>query len=358
MPRPKFTVRTVKSREDRKRPSVFIRLKTDEYFKGYALFEPDPELEDNPGYHEYYHHWDEQARTYVPCVGDKCVFCAANLNPSTVAMSLWYFPENDEKDQLKVFTMNFGTIQDADDISEEEEGLLGKHFRLKRLSDGGDYRIRPTTEKKLTKAQIAKALKEAPDLKEIVDRTAGIQMERLAAVEALEDVDVDDDEDDDEEEETQTRTRTRGGTKKSQVVEEEDEDEEDEEEEDEEEEEIEDEDESEEEDEDEDESEDEEEEDEEDEEEEADKIEGVTFSVVKFQEKDEVFTLENDDFGKIEVWLGEGLDAPDDVEKGSSVVITAEKDDEDDWVAKELSMKKKRTRSTGTRTRTRTKTTK
>ena len=53
-------VRSVRTKEDRKRPSVFMRLKTDEAFKGVALFEPDPELEDNPGYYEYYDHWDQQ----------------------------------------------------------------------------------------------------------------------------------------------------------------------------------------------------------------------------------------------------------------------------------------------------------
>src|SRR5262245_59862046 len=102
-----FHVRKVTSKEDRRRPSVFMRLKTDEAFKGIALFEPDPELKDNPGYLEYYDHWDQQGQQYVPCAGEDCPFCAANQNPSTRALTVWYFPEApDEKDKIKVFTMN------------------------------------------------------------------------------------------------------------------------------------------------------------------------------------------------------------------------------------------------------------
>src|SRR4051794_17231071 len=81
-----FTIRTVKTKEDRKRPSVFLRLKTDEAFKAVALFEPDPEAKNNPGYFEYYDHYDNQGNQYVPCAGEKCAFCAANDNPSTRAL--------------------------------------------------------------------------------------------------------------------------------------------------------------------------------------------------------------------------------------------------------------------------------
>jgi hypothetical protein len=336
----KFAVRAVRNKEDRKRPSVFLRLKTDEYFKGYALFEPDPELEDNPGYYEYYDHWDAQATQYVPCVGEKCVFCRANDNPSTRALTLWFFPDQDKKDQLKVFTMNFSTVNDITDISEEEEGVLGKHFRVKRLSDKGEYRLRPTSEKKLTQKAIKGAFKEAPELEEIVQRQAKIQMERLAALDALEEDDVDDEDedDDDDEEETQSKsTKTKGGKKA--VEEDDDEDEEDDEDEDEDEDEDDDEDEDEnDEDDDEDEDEDEDDEDE-DEDEEAEELTKAEFEVVKFQEKDEVFTLKNDD-GKVEAWLGQDVEAPEGVKKGSKVVITAEKDDEGDWVITAISAKK------------------
>src|SRR4029077_14859947 len=98
-------VRSVRTKEDRMRPSVFLRLKTDEQFRGHALFEPDPELEDNPGFYEYFTHWDQQGTRYVPCAGDQCPFCLANDSPKTQASTLWYMPDNDKKDQLKVFTI-------------------------------------------------------------------------------------------------------------------------------------------------------------------------------------------------------------------------------------------------------------
>ena len=79
-------IRTVRNKEDRKRPSVYLRLKADESFRGVALFNPDPELSEkgeNPGYYEYYDHYDKQGNTYVPCAGEDCPFCAANDNPSS-----------------------------------------------------------------------------------------------------------------------------------------------------------------------------------------------------------------------------------------------------------------------------------
>lgn len=309
-----------------------MRLKTDEYFKGHALFEPDPELEDNPGYYEYYDHFDNQANQYVPCTGDKCAFCRSNDNPSTRALTLWYFPDSDKKDQLKVFTMNFSTTQDMDDISEEEEGVLGKHFRIKRLTDRGEYRIRPTSEKKLTKKEIKEALKEAPDLEELVQKQAKVQMERLSALDALEDDEDDDVTDDEDEDDDEEETSAKGGTA--------DDDEEDEDEDDEE-------------DEDEDEEDDEDEDDDEDEEDEDENTEiaDAEYKVLKFEEKDEVFTLEGDD-GEVQMWLGDGVDAPDDVKKGSKITVSAIQDDEGDWVITDVEMKKsKRGRPKGSKTK-------
>ena len=153
-------VRSVRSKEDRKRPSVFMRLKQDESFRGVALFEPDPELKANPGYFEYYDHWDNQGNTYVPCAGQDCPFCAANDNPSTRALTAWYFPEAaDVKDQIKLFTMNYGTIEDITDESEEEDGILGKKIRIKRLDDRGNYKVKVLPDKTLTKKQIDALLK-------------------------------------------------------------------------------------------------------------------------------------------------------------------------------------------------------
>src|SRR4051812_16745211 len=157
--KPEFAIRRVGTKEDRKRPSVFVRLKTDESFKAIALFEPDPEVDENPGYYEYYDHYDKQGNTYVPCAGDKCPFCAANDNPATRALTVWFFPDNDVKDQIKVFTMNYSTTTDISDEAEEEDGLMGKKVRIKRMDDRGDYKVRILTDKPLTKAEMKKALK-------------------------------------------------------------------------------------------------------------------------------------------------------------------------------------------------------
>jgi len=341
-----------------------MRLKTDESFRAYALFEPDPGLEDNPGYYEYYDHWDAQGNQYVPCAGERCPFCTANLNPSTRALTAWYFPEaGDVKDQIKLFTMNFGTINDTSDESEEEDGILGKQLRIKRLSDKGDYKVKVTTASKpLTKAQLKKAmalLEERFDsmnietLQDHVNRTLKAQMERLKALDALED---DDDEDDEDEVDV---PKARRGKPKAEIAEEEDEDDEDEEEDEDEtdDEESEDEDEEDEdEDETEDEDEEEEDEDEEDEDEEEDEqteISGGVYEVVKTDERNEKFDLKNDD-GKITVWLGQGIDVDyDEIAKGVSVVIDAQLDAEGDWVitAIDLEEKPKPRRKTTTRRR-------
>lgn len=343
-----FSIRRVGSKEDRKRPSVFMRLKTDEAFKGIALFDPDPELEDNPGYYEYYDHYDKQGNSYVPCAGDKCPFCAANDNPSTRALTVWYFPDaGDVKDQIKVFTMNYSTINDISDEAEEEGGLVGKKIRVKRLSDKGDYKVRILSDKPLTKAEMKKAMKLLEEkfqdgLEGLVLRQLKQQMERLRALDAL-----DDDEDDDEEE---TTSKSRKGKP---ADDDDDEEEEDDESEDDEEEESDD-DEEEEEDEDEESDDDDEEEEEEesdDEDEESEEISGVEYEVVKIQEKDEIFDLKNDD-GKVKMWLGEGVDVDYDVvTKGTTVTVDAVQDGEGDWIITKMKYDKPKKSKTKTKTK-------
>jgi hypothetical protein len=398
-------IRTVKNKEDRKRPSVFLRLKAEEgkdVFKGIALFEPDPELEGNPGYYEYYDHYDKQGNTYVPCAGENCPFCSANDNPSTRALTVWYFSDNDVKDQIKVFTANYSTINDLTDESEEEGGLLGKKIRIKRLDDRGNYKVRVLSDKPLTKKEIKDLLKRLEEL--FKDGLEGLvltqlkkQIERLKAVDALDDDDEDDD-DDDEDEDDEPKSKAKKGKAKD----DDEEDDEDEEEEDD----------------DEDEAEtpdaiedvefeilkaskakntitvehddeeitlvgdddvsvegfkkgqtvvvsaeyddeeeqwtltsiaepggDEEEEEEEDDDEDdnSESIEGVVYEVVKVQEKDEIFDLKNDD-GKTKMWLGEGVDVDyDEIKKGVEVTVSAQQDEEGDWIITEIEVAKKKT---------------
>jgi hypothetical protein len=342
-----FQVRKVASKEDRKRPSVFMRLKTDESFRGIALFEPDPELEDNPGYFEYYDHWDEQGRQYVPCAGDKCPFCAANDNPSTRALTVWFFPDEDVKEQIKVFTMNYSTLNDISDEAEEEDGILGKKVRIKRLSDKGDYKVRVLTDKPLTQAQLKKAMallegQFQNGLEGLVLNQLKAQMERLKALEAMED-----DDDDDDEDETEDRP-TRRGRPKAAAVEEEDDDEEDEEEEDDEDDDEEEDsddasDDDEDEEDDEEEEDEEEDEDEEEEEEADDAISGGVFEVVSVNEREETFSLKGDDGKRQKMWLGDGVEVDwDSFAKGSNVTVDALKDDEGDWVVTSIAVKKAR----------------
>ena len=208
--KPAFTIRTVRTKQDRKRPSVFMRLKVDEAFKMYALFEPDPELDDNPGFFEYYDHYDKQGNAYVPCTGESCPFCAANDNPSTRALTAWLDPSaGDKAEQIKVFTMNFSTTQDMSDEAEDEGGVLGKMVRVKRLSDRGDYRVKITTDKPLTQKATKDAMSALEEkfpngLQGLVERQLEVQMERLKALEAMED-------DDDEDEEREERSTARRG---------------------------------------------------------------------------------------------------------------------------------------------------
>jgi hypothetical protein len=363
-------VRSVRTKEDRKRPSVFMRLKTDESFKGIALFEPDPELDKNPGYYEYYDHYDKQANQYVPCSGDQCPFCAANDNPSTRALTVWYMPDEEPKDQIKVFTMNYSTISEIADEAEEESGILGKKVRIKRLSDKGDYRVRVLADKPLTATErkkiMAMVTEKFPDgLEDVVQRQLVAQLERLKAIDALEDDDDDDDDDDD----TPVKSRRGKAVEEDDDTDEdedEDEDEEeetddDEDEEDEEDEDDEEEEEEDEEDEEEDDDEEEEDEEEEDEEEEPVAISRQEYEVVKVQEKDEIFDLKDADGTKVKMWLGEGNDVDyDEVKKGVKVKIDAEQDEEGDWIITGITVPKPkttRTRSTRKPASTRTRST-
>jgi hypothetical protein len=288
-------------------------------------------------------------------------------------------------------------------------------IRIKRLepAERGNYKVKVTTDKPLTKTALKAAMAELeekfPDgLEDVVERQLKVQMERLKALDALED-----DEDDDEEE----TPRARRGREIPQDEEDDDEEEDDEEEEDEEEEESED----------EEEESDEEEEDEEEEsdteamedeqaevlrvsrknnsifidngneeieliadpddegldlsgvkkgdtvivsaeydedeevwvltaisgdsdeaEDEAEAISGQVYEVVKVQEKDEIFDLQDESGNKVKMWLGDGVDVQYDVvKKGVKVTIDAAQDDEGDWIITALEAPKptRRTRT-------------
>lgn len=334
-------VRRVMSREDRQRPSVFMRLKTDESFAAYALFDPNPELEDNAGYFEHYTHNDQQAKRYVPCAGENCPFCAANDNPGTRALTAWYFPDKDKGDQIKLFEVNWGTIQALDDESEDEDGILGKKLRIKRLDDKGQYRVKVISgradSKPLTKAELKKVmaeLEEKFDLPGIVEKRLRAELERMQAQDALED---DDDDEDEDEEPTPAKAKRTGKARVAEPDEDEDEDEN-------EEDEDEDEDESEEdEDEDEDTEEDEESDEDEDESEEEEQVLSGNFTVSRVaNEEDGILNFTNDDGDKFKMYVAEDVEVDyDEVKKGVEVTLSAEQDEEGDWIITEIELAEK-----------------
>jgi hypothetical protein len=183
--------------------------RTGDDFKGYALFVPDPELEDNPGYFEYFDHWDTKGNSYIPCAGDNCPFCKAGDRPSTRAKTLWYVD-----DEVKIFTLNWSMINEFADMLSEEEVIQGVLFRIKRLDDRGKYRITPKNDT-MTKKDLKKLLEsdDLPDLEDIT--TANLRRQ-------LEDMDVSDAmEDDDDEDEPETKPKARRGKAKDEEPEEE-----------------------------------------------------------------------------------------------------------------------------------------
>lgn len=352
-----LAVRRVLKKDERRTGGFFMRLKTDEWMKGYALFTPDPEADGNPGYYEYFEHYDKSNNQYVPCAGDDCYMCELGDNPSVRALTLWYFPDNANGEKLKVLKLNGYMIRDFGEIETEEGGVLGKRFRVKRLSDKGEYRVSPQADKPLKKAEIKDILKSAMskesndfkanagplDFEAITLRQLRAALEKIDAVDSL----TEDDDDDDDEEDTDTKPKSKGGTKKSDDDEDDDDDddeEDDEDEDDEESDDDEDDDDDEDSDDDDDEEsddDDEEEDEEDDEEEEADEgLSGEKFEVVSTSEKDETITVKIG--GKnTKLWLAEGVDADwDKVKKGAEITVDADKDEEGDYVITSLKVKK------------------
>lgn len=336
----KSLVRRVTSREDRSRPSVFHRLKTDESFVGHALFEPDPELDDNGGYFEYYVHNDQQAKRYVPCAGDNCPFCAANDNPGTRALTAWLFPDN----EIKLFEINWSTVQALDDESDDEDGILGKMLRIKRMDDKGQYRVKVLSgpkAKPLTKAEQKKVLAELEekfDLQGVVEKRLRAELDRMSAEDVLDDEDDDEDEENEEPDVPATKAK-RTGKARARVEEDESDEEEDEDE-------SEDEDENEEDEEDESEDEDEDEDTEEDEDENEDEEDQVltgNFTVSRVLQDGEIIHFTNEDEDKYKMYAGEGLEIDlDEVTKGVEVKLSAVQDEEGDWIITEIDLAKKR----------------
>lgn len=195
---PKYSPRRVKSADERGSRGQFITLKqTNEQFVGYALFKPDPELDDNPGYYEYFEHYTP-ATGFCPCAGENCPLCEEGDNPNTRAKAV-FLVSKDGKDfdvdncELKVFNLNWSVIQEFVDYLSDGDPVLGQLWRVKRLEGKGKYGIR-LKDKKLTKANITAALKatDFPNLEGIATKQLNRVMEELDVEAAMEEKDDED----------------------------------------------------------------------------------------------------------------------------------------------------------------------
>lgn len=322
--------------------SLFMRLKTEEWMKGYALFTPDPEAANNPGWFEYLEHYDNSNKSYLACTGEDCYMCELGENPSTRALAVFYFPDNPEKERIKVLKLNGYMIRDFTEVDEEEGGVLGRRFRVKRLSDKGEYRVTPQGDKPLPKKELKALLSEIPDLEALMVKQTENAIKKAHAVSALQELDEedeDDEEDDDEEDEPKAKSR-RGKPKDEEPDEDDDDDDEDDDEEDEDDDDD-DEDDEENDDDDEDDDEDDDDEDDEEDDDESEKLSSEKFTVVSTNESDEIVTVKID--GKsTKLWIGEGVDVDwDTVKKGSEITVDAEQDAEGDWVVTKFTLAKK-----------------
>lgn len=344
----------VRSSDERSSGSKFFSLQDDEKFEGYALFNPDPAIEDNPGWLEFKQHWDAQRSSYVPCWGVKngCIFCKAGMRPSNRALAAFLVTSlNGEKldePEVRIFRMNWGMIEEWADTLTEDGETLGQYVRIKCLDHSdGEYTTKFFDKKQLAKKDLKAAVEDIPDLEGIVQDQLTRALENLRIESVLEDDDEDEDDDDVDVEESKPKNKSKRRTSvKDEDEEDDDEEDEDEdaEDEDEESDDDEDEDEDDEESEDEDEEDDDESEDddEDEDEEEEDEEEAITgeYTVVSPNESEMTFTLK-----ELDSDLYFDQEVADDIEwdefkKGDKVNLVAQKDGDGDWVATEFSKAK------------------
>lgn len=261
--------------------------KTGDQFIGYALFKPDPELDDNPGYYEYFEHYTP-ATGYCPCVGDGCPLCAEGDNASTRAKTLWYIDG-----EIKTFNLNYYMIQEFVDLLSEDEAILGQQFRIKRLEGNGKYAIRPKTEK-LKATELKKIMKDIDD-----DQLEKVAMKQLKRVH--EELDVEDamTEDDEDKPKDKKADKTSKSAKKGKPVEEEPEP------------------------------------DEGFDHENEDSAEDLTLTVVKLKKKDNIAIVQQGDGDEFELYGTEDVDLTE-LTKGDEIVVSFEKDEDGDFVVSEL----------------------
>jgi hypothetical protein len=282
-------VRRVRSADDRKIAGDFFQLdKIGKWFMGYALFVPDPEADDNPGYYEYFEHYMPKDG-YVPCAGpEDCIYCKANHRPSTRAKTVWLVVESKDDGELEVpekriFNFNWNMINEFSDFVSEDEVILGRMFRIKRMDDRGNYSVR-FKDDKLKKAELKEALEDMPDLDNIVTGQLLRKMEEADVEDAMED------------DEDEPKSRRGIASKKAKADEEEDD----------------------------------EPKGKKSKKEEPDTIEDETFEIVKVSKKQGTITVERNE--EEVLMYGVGDNDVSGYSKGDTVKIDAHLDDDEDWI--------------------------
>lgn len=193
-----------KKRQDNKEndgPRTWVFLKQDkDKFEGYALFTPDPNAEDNPGYLEYAEHWDGAMGKYIPCWGKEngCTYCAADLFPSTRALGAFYVTEvtNSEDDKefavnaVRVFRLNWKMLQTWWDNYDEDGSPIGKKIRIKAVDKGSGVYTTTVLNDELSEEDLATYKDQIPDLANIVQTNLDAALVSLRLEEMLQDTEV------------------------------------------------------------------------------------------------------------------------------------------------------------------------
>lgn len=212
MPKTKqWTPRRVTNEDERgSGSSQYISLVEGEKFLGFALFEADPAATKDTGYYEYMEHWVQGAGrgTSVPCAGEDCPFCEDGDRPRTRAKTLWFVvtgPKGEDVNELRIFNFNYNIIKQMTELRSEGDKIKGRLFRISRLDDRGNYAIMPKdTVLKVAEVKEYLADPSAPDFDDLVTSQLRKAMEGVALARAL---------DDDDEEETPARGRSRAKAK-------------------------------------------------------------------------------------------------------------------------------------------------
>lgn len=177
--------------------SDFIGLDEGEKFTGYFLGEADPKVDD-PAFFPYKMHWN--GKTSVPCADDECVYCEDGDRPRSKAYTLWLVTIDEAgtklgkkgEGELRIFDMPVTVIKQFNEYRSEGEKVKGHLYRVSR-TDEKTYVVVPKTQPPLKAADIKALIKsdDAPDFEAMLTNKLKKAMEGVAVARALEDDDDD-----------------------------------------------------------------------------------------------------------------------------------------------------------------------